>query len=359
MRTKVGKFILAGLLVALATMCGCAKQTDTAPSENKSNMANPWVECSEDIILEKLGFYICAPADANDVSIKMNESVGLAEITFKYGEPLLEYTYRAKKTEELEDISGLNYEWDVVDKQQVGWCDGECKRAITDTETVDVCLWYDSGIGVMYSLSTSAPDLDGFDILGMVNQFFIPIDESEIFMPSNFLEAKFERDIFESFDEIISLLDKGNGYAIVKVNGLDEEVLLITEGVYDNGDGNMASIDASVYRYSDGSVINIGNVISDGTAYPISLDKDGRIYSGGHHQVSVDVISEETKAIMSQIYAYESFDENQNVTYGGFVRENNKVYENGVEIAEGDSSVLEQCFKDYEEATPVNYTVVE
>lgn len=373
------KKVLVLLIAALCLMCGCSKkeaepaeaatpakeeevvevETEEAAVEENVAIGNPWVSCSEPEIFEKLGLSMYAPGGAADVSCQMNESDGLAEMTFKYGEPELEYTFRTKKCKDFEDISGLYYEWDVVDELQVGWCDGETRRAITESETVDSCLWFDKDIEIMYSLSTAAADLDGFDITAIVYQIFLPEDESEVFMPANFLEANVQKDIFESYDEIISLLDKGNAYAIVKVYGLDEDVLMITEGTYDYGDGNMAAIDASLYRNDNGQVKNIGNVFSSGTAYPISLDKDGRIYSGGNHEVSVEVISEETQAVMSQIYAYETFDENENTTYGGFVRADNKVYEDGADIGFDDPSVLEKCYEDYAKTEPVSFKVVE
>ena len=372
------KKILVTLMISLVALAGCSKaqtqQTQEAvqsPTEEtneivneeneevSTNIGNPWVECTEDDILDKFDYYMFAPDDAKDVKYQLNEVDGLAQMTFKHGAPELEYTYRVKKTSEFEDISGLYYDWTVDENQQVGWCDGVCKRYVGDAETVDLCMWYDPNIELMHSLSTSAADLDGYDIVAMVSQFFLPEDESEIFMPANFLEARLQKDIFESFDEIIGALDKGNAYAIVKVNGLDEDVLMITESTYDNLDGNMVTIDASVYRNDNGKVINIGNVISSGTAYPISLDADGRIYTGGNHDVSINVIADETKGIMSYMYAYESFDEDQNVTYGGFVRSNNNVYEEGKDIAKDDPSVLNQWYKDYAETKPINFTVVE
>lgn len=372
------KKLLVGLLISAIVMCGCGKsevQTvveekvdtdaqiddldDEIDEEPVVNMGNPWVDCDKEEILSTLGFDMAAPEGAKNISYQMNEGEGLAQMLFTYGEVENEYTYRMKSAAEFEDISGLYYEWVVEDEIKVGWCEGVCKRAITDSEMVDSCLWYDAAPGIMYSLSTSAEDLDGFDIMATVEQLYVPTQEDyEGFIPSNFLEEKLEKDSFSSFDEIISELDKDNAYAIVKVFGLDEDVLIITNATYDNG-GIMASIDGSVYRNDNGSVTCIGNVFSSGTAYPISIDKDGMIYSGGNHEVNVSCISQETNAIMNMIYAYETFDEDQNVTYGGFVRSTNNVYEDGEEIDENDSSVLQELYKKYGETTPINYTVIQ
>ena len=173
------KGILMMLMVSLIALAGCAKgqtqepvqtpneeNTEVAKEEVEapaSNIGNPWVDCTEEDILEKLDYYMFAPDDAKDVKCQLNESNDMAQMTFKYGEPELEYTYRIKKSSEFEDISGLYYEWTVDEEQQVGWCNGVCKRYVGDTETIDLCMWYDEDIELMYSLSTSAADLDGFD----------------------------------------------------------------------------------------------------------------------------------------------------------------------------------------------------
>ena len=41
----------------------------------------------------------------------------------------------------------------------------------------DLCTWYDIEIGISYSLSTTAKDLDGFDIQGIVEAMY-PGDEA-------------------------------------------------------------------------------------------------------------------------------------------------------------------------------------
>lgn len=185
-------------------------------------------------------------------------------------------------------------------------------------------------------------------------------EDEEMFMPANFLETKLHKDIFESYDEIITCLEKGNAYAKVKIFGSDQECLMIAESAYDYGDGEMVSIEGSVYMEQDGVVKNIGNVYSSGTAYPIKLDAEGKIYSGGNHCMEINCISQETNAIMLLVTARESFDEQGNATNSGFVREDNRVYDNdGVEIAEDDGTVLAGLYDQFAQAAPVIYTVVE
>jgi len=56
------------------------------------------------------------------------------------------------------------------------------------------------------------------------------------FEPANNFEAELGRDTFESYDEIISLLTSGMGYAYVEIDGADEPILLISSCVFDNQD---------------------------------------------------------------------------------------------------------------------------
>lgn len=335
--------------------------TNETTSETQAAIANPWTESSKEAMPETLGYGIDAPEGSTNVSYQVNKESGMGQVKFTYGDPSQDYTYRIKSASEFEDISGLNYTWEYEDKITIGWCEGTIKQAKDGDKTVQVCLWYDVAPGIMYSLSTSAADLDGFDLTAIAGLVYYPMqgEVEEPFMPANFLETKLQRDTFDSFDEIISLLEKGNAYAITKIYGYDDDVLLIAEGAYDNLDGNMASIEGSVYINDNGTVKNVGNIYSMGTAYPISLDADNKVYCGGNHEINVIALSKEFNSVMNMTYAYESFDEKGNASYGGFIRSTNSVYEDGENIDEKDSSKLEGLYKNYSETTPINYTVIE
>ena len=182
------------------------------------------------------------------------------------------------------------------------------------------------------------------------------------FIPTNDFEAGVERDTFDSYDEIISLLSKGMAYAYVDMLGADEPVLLLnTSGVFDNGDGNMAALEATPYiKQADGTVRSGSILSSDGTAYPLSV-LDGVVYCGSNHTMNGNCLSDdkENPGIMNLFYLYESFDENANVTYGGFIRETNNVMEDGMEVAEDDDKPLIDSYEKFKQATPIYFTVVE
>lgn len=367
---------------ALLLLCGCGKAAEPTENAMPSNeqaeaaepvaentaenvsetegMANPWEESDSEDIFASLGIFVTPPEGASDVSFEKNMDESIAQMLFKLDEPdpNMKYTYRVKKSEKFEDISGLYYDWDVDADCMVGACEGKTYRAFADGQTIDSVLWYDADEKLMYSVSTAAEDLDGFDLVAIAGMVYMPVEPEEGFIPSNFLEAELMSDSFESYEDIISKLNPGNAYAYVQVMGCDEQLLAIAEGAYDNGDGNMAAIDASFYLFKDGKVNNIGNVYSSGTAYPISLTKDGKVYSGGNHEVDVSCVCPETEGIMTLVYAYESFDESGNATYGGFVRTEPDLGNDGEEIAEDDSSVLEGLYEEYGKLSPINFTVV-
>ena len=69
-----------------------------------------------------------------------------------------------------EDISGMYYDWTVQDGANVwGSIPGSAYRFIGDGETADLLTWYIEEIETSYALSVVAPDLDGFDIIAVVN----------------------------------------------------------------------------------------------------------------------------------------------------------------------------------------------
>lgn len=184
----------------------------------------------------------------------------------------------------------------------------------------------------------------------------------EAFYPSNELEAELGRDTFESYDEIISLLKPGMSYGYAEILGADEPVLIVNmSDVYDNEDGNKVAIDATPYiKKGDGSVYAGSVLVSEGTAYPISV-LDGIIYTGGGHFVEGSCITNnvETPGIMNIFNLYEEYDDEGNVSYGGFIRDTNDVMQDGAEVAADDNKPLADAFSAYEKAEPVIFTVVE
>lgn len=187
------------------------------------------------------------------------------------------------------------------------------------------------------------------------------------FMPSSFVEMQAMKETFDSFDELISYLEPGQGYAYCNIFGRDDEVLFICEESYSYEEGKMAAIDGSIYANQDGIIRNVGNVFSDGTAYPVSLDTNGYIFTGGNHRMEVGCASAEYGGYMIVKTAREEFDSEQTDAdgnplsiYSGFVRENNSVSKDGADIASDDASVLRGLFDEFNNnTTPIYFTIVD
>ena len=86
----------------------------------------------------------------------------------------------------------------------------------------------------------------------------------------------------DTFTQIVDeKLTDGMGYANENIGGTD--VLMVSSGTYDNMDGNIASIDSTIFAYAeDGSIVEVGKVSSGGTAYPLAI-KDGVLLTGSNH----------------------------------------------------------------------------
>lgn len=175
--------------------------------------------------------------------------------------------------------------------------------------------------------------------------------------PSSFVEEAAGKTSFDSFDELISYLEKGQAYAYVELQGGNEgKLLLITEQTYDNLDGNMATIDVCIYgEDANGKIHYMTCASSQGTANPIAI-KDGVLYCGGHHNVDGYVTTPDGNGIMLRITASESFEEDGTANYWGLFRENNTFEEETpIDSEEGFNRAMNEML----EAEVVNFTVIE
>lgn len=83
------------------------------------------------------------------------------------------------------------------------------------------------------------------------------------------------------FSPVTDTLSAGRHFALADLGG-EEEALLVTDYVYDDLEGHMATIMARVYATDpEGNVVDCGSVISQGTAYPLAV-KDGCLFTAGH-----------------------------------------------------------------------------
>ena len=153
-------------VLALSLIAGACAET--------VGMTNPWSAAEEADILNTTGATLYVPEDAEDVTYSLLESEELGEMDcFVDG---LAITARVKPAEDFEDISGAYYDWIDEEECDIGGCEGVLMTYADEDETVEVCLWFDAANGRMYSVSTSASDLDGFDLTAIAMQVYAPVE---------------------------------------------------------------------------------------------------------------------------------------------------------------------------------------
>ncbi len=316
--------------------------TDASESgSDMTGMANPWRDITDEDELNAYPRLFKAPDEAVNVKWRINDSASdnasdeedlpdeLVELDFdlENQDETLSFTARYRYgASEDEDISGLYYDWTVTDESTLAnWGGGNMQvksyRYLSDDETVDLCTWYDIEIGIAYSLSVSAVDLDGFDLRAVAESMYSEDANTEDFGYEDFLQEQAGRTEFTDFDDIISCLTEGQGYAYIKVYGCDDDILAVSPLVFE---ADHSSNEMSLYRMQEGRPVQISSVYGNGSAYPLRLE-DGIIYAGDNHTYETFFMSEDGGLMYK-----DSIDDGVNSGSGeftGFTREEN-VYEN-------------------------------
>lgn len=175
-------FLIAALAFALGG-CGTKANKNVVASQ-EGNSQNTQTESDEQGVLAATGFHIKAPVDATKVQYSFYSDEKMAQVTYQKDD--IDWSYRVKASLELEDISGMNYEWIVSEEGLVsgkkaiymGYSDmAEGSEYIDDVNYVQVVIWYDDLAGVSCSLSASGSNLDGMDIQVYAEQIYESLQE--------------------------------------------------------------------------------------------------------------------------------------------------------------------------------------
>ena len=199
------KRILAALSVLLMMMAisACGRNSENVQD---AEISNPWrdITAAEAEVLCPDSF--TAPDGAENVSWSVLDSAAdpsgipgpLVQLSFDlYG---MHFTAREQITgSTASDQSGMYYDWTYQTEiilRNWGTADlaGTYFRFIGENGYADLCIWYDAGPGVSYSLSTAAEDLDGFDLQAV----------AEALKPSNAVGTA-GRQNGERFEDVIIL----------------------------------------------------------------------------------------------------------------------------------------------------------
>ena len=257
-------------------------KSEEGEGEQNVSMENPWSDTTMENIENKLGITVILPEGADNVSARTLSAQDLYEIIFDYYG--MKYNYRLKRTDSLEDISGLYYDWTVSLEEKLRGHDAVSYRSISDNETVDLVIWYDENDLVSHSLSVSAQDLDGYD-LSAVAMMMMPIAGGE----GNY-GAMYAPVLDENRDYILNGFDENKDYSYVS-SGVIERVN---------------------YGETDELLDSIGYTIKDitGDGVPeLLIGENDTIYSedGESHIYSVYTISNGTPVCVLEGWARNSY----------------------------------------------------
>jgi hypothetical protein len=230
---------------------------------------------------------------------------------------------------------------------------GKVYRSINDSGYVDMITWYDMEIGISYSLSVAAKDLDGFDIQAVAEQMYAEENEPYGNEPSDFVQMQSGKTSFDSYDDVISALTAGQGYAYIKLYGSDEELLAVTDLVFE---ADHTAYEASIYGTLEGKVTQLSLVSGAGSSYPLRLE-DGILYAGSNHSYETYFISADFGGLMMKDYITDGIDTGTN-EFSGFTRQENTFEAESTDFTGGEDE-FQKLLSERENKPAIEFTVVE
>ncbi len=161
---------------------------NTEDTGSEAGLANPWKDCTEEEAKAACTRLFKAPDGANvkgwSIMDTEDETIGfLVQLSFDMDD--VDYTARAQYgVSEDEDIAGMYYDWATTEETTLAnWGEGNMQAKVSryseDGKMIDLCTWYDVEIGISYSLSAAAADLEGFDIRAIAEQMYDEANEPE------------------------------------------------------------------------------------------------------------------------------------------------------------------------------------
>ena len=135
------------------------------------SIANPWLDLTQQELLDESGLSFGVPEGAEDVIYRYLPAEHLAEMQFTLDGD--EFCARIQPADEPMNISGMYFEWEDEQEIQIGECAGTIGRAQTGSEDwTGLCQWYDTDQKLQYSLSVYTTDMDGLDLTALAKQIY-------------------------------------------------------------------------------------------------------------------------------------------------------------------------------------------
>ncbi len=122
-----------------------------------------------------------------------------------------------------------------------------------------------------------------------------------------------KKQVENPYGNLVGSLSDEEAYAFL-VMDYDNNVMVTSDMIYDAGTERQASTYCDLYYYSSGEAKNIGSIMSEGTAYPLSFSENG-IFAASGHSIEKYMISERDGLLYMEKGIYETFDESGKVSY--------------------------------------------
>ena len=111
-------------------------------------------------------------------------------------------------------------------------------------------------------------------------------------------DTDFENDLKE-YASVMQSLPADSYYAFADMSS-EHDALLVAESVFDNLDGTLAAVEATVYGFDkDGDIKEYGPVASGGSANPLAA-KDGELFCAHHRYIDKLHIDEASSKMITE-----------------------------------------------------------
>lgn len=115
------------------------------------------------------------------------------------------------------------------------------------------------------------------------------------------------------YGPLVEKLGDEEAYAFLDMD-YKNYVMVTSDGVYDTGAEKQAAVYCTVYYYGKDEFFELGTIMSDGTAYPISFSRDG-IFAASGHSIEKYAVSKSGNELYLKKAVYIEYDENGNERY--------------------------------------------
>ncbi len=176
-------------------------------------------------------------------------------------------------------------------------------------------------------------------------------DAEGYYGPEDFVQEQSGKTEFADFEDVISNLKEGQGYATINLYGCDVDILVVAETVFE---ADHSAPDASLYADIGSGAHLLTTVAGNGSAFPLRY-ADGILYGGSNHEY-ISYFAYENEERVGVMVKDCVTDGDGAGEYSGFLRDDNS-YDNDKKFTGGQKE-FEEMLAEREEKPILEFTVV-